>query len=275
MRGSMNNTIYIKKSKLDQFYTNTDVANMCYEKIWKFVSKRNFNLFLEPFAGSGSFFNLMPKTKRVGLDLEPKADFIIKTDFFDYVAPENKKIITITNPAFGKNCSIATKAFNKAAEFSIVIAMIIPKTFRKQSLQNKLNLNFKLVFDMDLPKNSFILNNEPYDVPCCFQIWQKSESKRDISIVDLNNNYFDFTIKSDSDFAIRRVGGRAGKAFLDVAKCSNSSNYFLKFKKNKLDDFIKKVNNVDFSSISNSTAGVRSISKQELISKLREEIVDF
>ena len=261
------NTTYSQKSILDQFYTNDNIAKKCYDAIWKIFNKSDFDLFLEPSAGTGAFFKLFPINIRIGLDLDPKMDEVQHCDFFKFEAPENKNIITIGNPPFGRVSSDAIKFFNKAAEFSKVIAFIIPKTFKKNSLQNKLNLNFKLKSSIDLPKNSFLFNNKPYDVPCCFQIWEKSNIPRKIKNLPIDNDFFIFVKKNEADFAVRRVGGRAGKATEDILELSESSHYFLKMKTKKINKnkIIDIFNSVDYSKVSNSTAGVKSISKPELI----------
>lgn len=264
------NTIYRSKSELDQFYTSESIAKECYDEIWKLYSQNDFSLILEPSAGTGSFFNLFPVDKRVGVDLEPKCNGIVKLNFFDYTPPVNSKIITIGNPPFGRIASTAIKFFNKAASFSSVIAFIIPKTFKKQSLQNKLSLNFVLKKSIDLPKNSFVLNGEPYDVPCCFQIWERVGTPRIIERVILENDTFVFVSKDIANVAVRRVGGRAGKATSSVDVSSETSHYFLKLNDTKTCSlFIEQINGIDFSGIVNDTAGVRSLSKPEFIKTLR------
>jgi len=266
-----NNTVYNKKSDLDQFYTNEKIAKKYFNKIFDFFSKEEFDIFLEPSAGSGSFYNLFPDTKKIGLDLDPKSDGIIKKDFFKYLAPQNKKIITIGNPPFGKNSSLAVKFFNKAADFSNVIAFIIPKTFKKQSIHNRLNLNFKLVYEEDLLKNSFILNNEPYDVPCCFQIWKRSDRKRKIIKTDFKNEYFEFIKNTnEANLAVRRVGGRSGKANMDIKNSNKNCHYFLKVNTEKItvNLLLEEINKIDFSDIVNSTAGVKSLSKPEFLNEI-------
>lgn len=262
-----NNTVYTKKSDLDQFYTSEKIAKECFNK----VIERDgyFDVFFEPSAGTGSFFNLFPKLKRLGVDLDPKCEGVDKKNFFEFVPPKGKRIVTIGNPPFGKNSSLAVKFFNKAAEFSEVIAFIIPKTFRKASLQQRLHLNFHLKLDIDLPKDSFILNGEPYDVPCCFQIWERTKNKRRIKKVNLENDYFDFTKKDNADLAVRRVGGRTGKATKDIEISGETSHHFLKLKnKTSPDWLLEQINNIDFTKIINSTAGVKSLSKPEFITAL-------
>jgi hypothetical protein len=261
-----NNTIYTKKSNLDQFYTSEKIAKDCYSKVLEIYGSRRFKYFLEPSAGSGAFYNLFPYSKKIGIDLEPKCDGVKKQDFFEFIFSEKGKVATIGNPPFGKNSSLAVRFFNKAAEFSDIIAFIIPKTFRKKSLQNRLDLNFRLKLDKDLPKNSFVLNGEPYDVPCCFQIWERSKFKRKITKINLDNNLFDFVKKNVADLAVRRVGGRTGKANEEVQSSSETTHYFLKVKDSispKL--LLKIINSINFTKIINSTAGIKSLSKPEFV----------
>lgn len=266
------NTIYTKKSDLDQFYTSADVAQECYDKVIEMYGEKDFTLFFEPSAGTGAFYNLFPKSKRLGIDLDPKCDGVKKQNFFEFELErerERERVATIGNPPFGKNSSLAVKFFNKAAEFSDVIAFIIPKTFRKKSLRNRLHLNFHLKLDEDLPKNSFVLNDEPYDVPCCFQIWERTSSKRKITKVSLENEFFDFVKKDTADLAVRRVGGRTGKATKDILSSAEVSHYFLKLKGDTQSDWlIGVINSIDFSKIINATAGVKSLSKPEFVSAL-------
>jgi hypothetical protein len=82
---------------------------------------------------------------------------------------ENKKYLIIGNPPFGKSSSIAIKFFNKAALFSECIAFILPRTFKRISIQNRLDLNFSLIYTKDLPVKPccFIPKME---AKCCFQI---------------------------------------------------------------------------------------------------------
>ena len=82
----------------------------------------------------------------------------LKQDFFDYFPPSNKtNILVIGNPPFGRVSSLAIKFFNYSAKWANVIAFIIPRTFRKTSIQNKLNNNFHLIYDEEIPNK-----------PCCF-----------------------------------------------------------------------------------------------------------
>jgi len=73
---------------------------------------------------------------------------------------------------------LAKAFFNHAATFSELIAFIIPAKWQTSwKVQFQLDKSFGLYFTEFLPKNSFVLDGEPYDVPCCMQIWSKVNPK--------------------------------------------------------------------------------------------------
>jgi predicted RNA methylase len=251
--------------KLDQFYTDPTYAQQFLTTISKLVDLDQYDHLLEPSAGTGSFYNLLDSKRRIGLDLEPKATGIIKTDFFDW-APPAGKIITIGNPPFGKNAALAVKFFNRAAEFSDVIAFVIPKTFRKASIINRLNANFHMIHDETVPDHSFIFNGTAYNVPCAGQIWQRKATPRE-KIITLKlsqiKTWFELVEPAQSDFAIQRVGGRAGLIRLaDRMNFSAESHYFIQAHDPRV---LPVFQQVDFDRVKFNTAGNPSVSPSELI----------
>lgn len=261
-------SVCMKSRKLDQFYTKSEVAKKCIDFLYKNIKiNQDSVLFIEPSAGGGSFYNLLPENNRFGLDIDPKMKEIIKADFFkyDFTTTVSKKfVITIGNPPFGKNSSLALKFLNKSANFSNYIAFIIPKTFKKNSTVKKINKNIHLIAELDLDKSSFIFNNNDYDVPCIFQIWEKKSYQRKDIIESLTHHDFIFSTQDDADFAIRRVGGLAGKIILEFKSYAKSSHYFIKATKNK-NDLIDIFKQIDWNDAKYNTAGNPSISKTEII----------
>jgi len=105
--------------------------------------------------------------KKSFFDIEPKNDLIQKVDFLKWQpALTNGKIHVIGNPPFGKNSKDAINFFNHAAGFADTISFIMPRTFSRESMQNKLSLNFSLNHSDVLPLKSFI----GADVRCSFYI---------------------------------------------------------------------------------------------------------
>lgn len=260
-----------KKNELDQYYTSPEYAEVCYNIAKSFVDDKK--LFVEPCAGAGAFFNLMPEDNRLGMDLDPKLSskgFIpTPQDFLLYDKPFIGANV-ISNPPFGRNATLAVQFFNKCAELGAdLIAFVIPRTFRKASVINKLDRSFELVFDEVSPKNSFVLEGEAYDVPCCFQVWKKVQGKeRELIETSHENNFFTFCEKEVADFAVRRAGGKSGK-LLEGVDHSTESTYFLQSKidLHLLEECLK---NIDLSEESQNTAGVRCIAKYELSNKVKE-----
>lgn len=254
----------MKSKELDQFYTKPNIAKDCYEKVIAFLNKRNIVLttWLEPSAGCGAFYSLLSGNK-LGIDLDPKLDDIICHDFLTYHL-EKDNYLTIGNPPFGKNSSLAVKFFNKCAEHSLLIAFIVPKTFKKHSIQNKLNKSFHLEYEYDLPDYSFEFNDKDYNVPSVLQIWLKSDTLRNKATLLKTHTDFVFTNKSNADFAIQRVGMAAGKVKENFIDYAEASHYFIKahYDKNLVLSLFKKI---DYNTVKYNTAGNPSISKNELI----------
>jgi len=249
--------------KLDQFYTKSSIVK---DIINKDIPKGKF--FVDPCIGTGAFLPIYEGHRGLFMDIDPKIDVIIQNfltaSMDDYNLPTKEKVIVITNPPFGFACSLAVKFFNKSATFADEIRFIVPKTFRKMSIQNRLNLNYYLISDVTLPKNSFIFRGESYDVPCCYQTWVYKPIKRK-KISKFISKYFSFTTKDKANIAIRRVGGRAGKV-LEGLDYSITSTYFLNMSK----EYRDKLKYLKPSDMKNNTAGVRSVSKTELIKSIEE-----
>jgi len=178
------------KSK-DKFYTVSEVAQKFVSKVNQIFPFDEFDEIIEPSAGNGTILKFLPEGS-IGLDLYPEAEGIKEQDFFLYEnsycsLTNRKRILTIGNPPFGKGYMnpLAKGFFNKAAEFSEVIAFIIPaKWHTAWKIHFQLNDDFGLYYSEVLPKNSFVLDGKSYDVPCCFQIWSRVPHKtlKDIRI---------------------------------------------------------------------------------------------
>lgn len=157
---------------LDKFYTKPEVAKECYDFL---ISKYDIKdkKFLEPSAGNGSFLPFLKDY--IALDIKPENDDIIEQDFLLYET-EIDNFITIGNPPFGSRSKLAIQFFNKASEFSDIIAFIVPVSFMKWSVQKTLNSNFALTDYFYLEPESFTSNEEPFSVRTVFQIWVKKDS---------------------------------------------------------------------------------------------------
>lgn len=258
-------------SRLDQFYTRSDLAGACVEMLRQHLAGEVYPCDLdafaviEPSAGTGSFLIHLPPTT-VALDLDPKAEGIIKQDFLGWRRIYlHRNVAIVGNPPFGKNSSTALAFFNNAAQTAHLIAMILPRTFRKASVQNRLDDRFHLVAERLTPAGSFIHNDLPYDVPCVFQIWQRSLRQRDrrtITALPRHHRDFSFVERDRATIAIQRIGANAGRVKDSFDSCAASSHYFIKPHAERAIPTLRKI---DFDTVRHDTAGNPSIGKAELI----------
>lgn len=265
---------------LDQFYTKDTIALDCFNKLKQYVNIDEYDIILEPSAGRGAFYKILPSNKREGIDLEPKYNGIIKMDFFNYNPIKNKKYLVIGNPPFGKISSLAIKFFNTASKFANVIAFIIPRTFKRISVQNQLNLNFELVYNEDLPLKPCCF--EPtMNAKCCFQIWRKTDKPRNIIIMDKTHKDFNFvslgekdednqpTPPKGADFVLKAYGSNCGEIVeTGLDKLRPKSWHWIKSNIN-VNLLKQRFKTLDYS-ISKDTVRQDSIGQQELIKIYKE-----
>jgi len=262
---SKHNTIGKGKSEravnggLDKYFTKKYIAdyyaNIVLERYGKDTQ------YIEPTAGNGAFLGILPKCR--AYDLLSDNPIVEQANVFDLHF--NNTDVIIGNPPFGMNASIAQKIFNHIADFNVkAICFILPKTFKKTSMHNKLHLNYHLVFEQDLINKAFSVEGADYNVPCVFQIWEYKAKARVVKSLP-KTDWITFTTKDNADIAIRRAGGKAGQ-ILEGIEHSESSTYFIKLNHRSALTALRFMNLavVDF------TAGVRSISKTELINEFNK-----
>ena len=96
------------------------------------------------------------------------------------MAPASDKVCFVGNPPFGRQSSLAKKFIKHIAswEKAGVIAFILPKSFKKTSMQKCFPINWHLMECYNLPNDSFVIQGQSHNVPCVFQIWEKREYQR-------------------------------------------------------------------------------------------------
>ncbi len=197
--------------ELDQHFTEKELAINLLNLLNDLYPLSSFNRLIEPSAGGGSFSTEMRElhSNVDAYDIDPKLDYIIEHDFLTAPINETGSTATVGNPPFGYRAQTAIYFFNKAAKFSSVIAMIVPKSFRKSYVINQLDSGFHLVKDIGLDIGSFETTT---NVRTCFQIWERRMISR--KKITHDKSSLDFKVvgqgkkfkAENADFAIRRTG---------------------------------------------------------------------
>ncbi|MBP0484517.1 hypothetical protein [Sagittula salina] len=257
---------------LDQFYTRPDTAAMCVALLAEYLPAFSPDLYVEPSAGDGVFLDRLPQP-RFGIDIAPAAPGIASEDFLTW-APDDASgtIAVVGNPPFGRNASKAIAFFNHAAGFAEVIAMIMPASLTKGSMQDRLDENFHLVGAQPLHAEAFRVDETLHEVNAVFQIWRRGGGPRPKSIRKTEHPDFRFVATAtEADLVIRRVGARAG-ALLPPPEDANSvrgyapaSNLFVKAARITPQDLETRFGQLDFSEVRQCAAANPSVSKSDIV----------
>lgn len=168
--------------RLDAFYTKHEIAHKCMHETnliaYKLVGDAPF--YIEPSAGDGVFYDLLPYNSRIGFDIEPRHKDVIACDFLasNYTPPKHKsRVIIIGNPPFGLRGNLAVAFMKKAFVIADTVAFIVPVIFRKYFIHKQLPKELRWIYSLGLPRNAFrTCNKANYSVHTEFQIWTRIAS---------------------------------------------------------------------------------------------------
>jgi hypothetical protein len=167
----------------DQFFTSKNLAKYCInviqEKLKEFNLDINNYLLLEPSAGDGAFFNQFPHNNKIGLDIEPRSNEILKQDFLIW-SPNilDKPILTLGNPPFGLRGNLALRFINHASNFSDFVCFILPPLFDSDGKGTcmKRVKNMNLIHTEKIDNKFYYPDNKEININVIFQIWSKKYS---------------------------------------------------------------------------------------------------
>ena len=262
----------------EQFYTPTDLALRLATLVSELVGGFANKTVIEPAGGTGSFVKAaksLGATKVLSFDIEPKAEGVLLADFLLETKGLAKvtDALTISNPPFGRNNSLSIPFFNKAAQHSQYIAFVVPRSWRKWSVTNRLNRNFHLIHDEDLAIDYV---DELGDMVwqkarlnTCFQVWERRDVSRPIMKVT-DHGLFSKVKPAEADVALTVFGYGCGKVRTGFDRVPNSTLMFLKLHDARV---LPALQSVDFSRFYRNTAYTEALSLQEIRYLINEAIL--
>lgn len=184
-------------SRYAQFYTKPLIARACWSVLHGIPGLIPSSAFyVEPSAGAGAFYSLMPSSRRFACDIDPHPDCpVLSADFLTYPVDQflaESFVVVVGNPPFGLSrvysvqtevgfSDISSAFFNRCALFADVIAFVLPVGYSLSS-RSRWHLefdaaDFECVSEFKLPSRAFNYGSTDFGYPCVFQVWRRIRPK--------------------------------------------------------------------------------------------------
>ena len=260
---------------LEQYYTPRHLALDLTKTLFEILEKPEARRYLEPAGGTGSFVEALSElgAKDIrSLDTHPKHPQVALGDFLK-THVEETDLVTISNPPFGRNNALSIPFFNHAADFSSHIAFLVPRSWRKWSVQNRLDARFHLIHDQDVNLIYVDQDGAPLaksnELRTCFQIWEKRSNTRErVSVPD--NGFLKKTDPENADVAMRVFGYGCGQVLEDFPPRPNTTLMFLSLQEGVTASLLREL---DVDRFRNNTAYTQALSFQEINYLLNERLL--
>ncbi len=248
-----------KSLPADSYFTSTETAKKCVDIVHNTINTEGLT-FVEPSAGSGAFYDLLPEGHRLGIELYGRRKDFIKQDYLTwYPQDESKKYVVIGNPPFGVRGAYALAFVNRSLMFAEYVAFILPMSFHSNGKGSNMKrvANGHLVFSQVLEKEKFYSpdNNKEIKVNTLFQIWKRGEGESIFPDYNLSDYVDIYTVCSSPD----RLCGLARIGTYDFYV---SSTYF--------GDSLKTVYNFDDVKYGSGYGIIIKEKKEEILSKIKK-----
>ena len=260
----------------EQYYTPVELAEKLTREVLSVVGSFEGRVVLEPAGGTGAFIKAAKSLGAeafVSFDIDPKFAGVIRGDFLQQsLRLENS--IAISNPPFGRNNSLSIPFFNKAADHSEFICFIVPRSWRKWSVLNRLDRRFELVADHDIvidyvdDQGAHI--SRQLLLKTCFQIWRRLPAGKTRPIYKVRDTGLVTKVRpEEADVALRVFGFNCGRVFEEFEPLPNSTLMFLKLNDERV---LPALLSADFEKFFKNTAYTEALSLQEINYLLNEAI---
>jgi hypothetical protein len=183
----------------------------------------------------------------------------IEADYLSWV-PGVKFDAIVGNPPYGKNASLAVKFVNKSAELSDSIHYVLPRTFRKPSILNRIDSHLHLVEDE-------LVGDEMFGgtILTCAQKWERRDECRGRIPTVTTHPDFKFVTVDKANLFVGGVGAAAGSVKESGFDHYNTRHYFLQVT-DTVRERLVAIQGTLRELARAATVGTPSLSKHELIS---------
>jgi predicted RNA methylase len=256
-----------RKTGLEQYYTPDDLAQTLTQLVLDSTDAMVSDDWLEPAAGTGSFTRAItgvgvPRVKITQMDIEPKRASIVEQDFLTSDLSLSDAVC-VTNPPFGRNHSLSIPFFNKAAESCRIIGFVVPRSWRKWSIVNRLDPRFHKVVDVDL-EISYVDEvgaalSKSSVLRTVFQVWERREDLRS-RFPAVKTTHFDVVKPEEANGSLTIFGRGCGTLKTEFPAKPNTTQMFIKASPETL----RALDEVDLSAFFTQVAYTEALSVVEI-----------
>ena len=264
----------------EQYYTPRELADRLVAEVAAVVPDLADRTVIEPAGGTGAFVEAALAAgvrEVVAYDIEPHHSAVKKANFLTTKIKADG-VVTISNPPFGRNNSLSIPFFNHAAESSEIIAFIVPRSWRKWSVINRLDRHFELVADHDLQIDYVDVAGERLSaqniLATCFQIWRRLEPGLLRPLLKVTDHGLVKRVSpADADIAITVFGFNCGRVRTEFERVPNTTQMFLSLEPERRERILAALKGADFERFHRNTAYTPALSLQEINYLLNEQVL--
>lgn len=166
---------------LDRFFTRPEIARECSLSLFEMMQADHADLgdyhFVDPGAGDGVFYDLMPHGRRTAIDIVPSRIEFVEHDYLTWKPEQiDRPYAVLGNPPFGYRAWLALAFVNHSATFADYIGCILPMGFQsegKGSPKHRVK-GAELIVSETLPSDAFVdPSGNPVKLNALWQIWKR------------------------------------------------------------------------------------------------------
>ncbi|MFM8866778.1 MAG: hypothetical protein ACKOFZ_00590 [Ilumatobacteraceae bacterium] len=261
-----------RKTGKEQYYTPSTTASNIVERLLKQVPDACDRTWIEPAGGTGSFIEAAKAhgvSSIVSFDIEPHHPLVKRGNFLKQKLKVSGAV-AIGNPPFGRNNALSVPFFNACAKHCDVICFIVPKSWRKWSVINRLDQSFHLVDDYELEINYEDVDgmglSQKFWLNTVVQTWERRGSLRGKFAVE-DRGIVKRATPRTADVSLTIFGFGCGSLKTEFPRKSNTTQIFLSLHHPRA---LEALQRVDYSRFSQNTAYTAALSIQEINFLLNE-----
>ena len=255
-----------KSLPADSYFTSSETAQKCFDIANRMIPDGDYT-YIEPSAGEGVFYNLLPADHRIGIELhDRKCPEFIQADYLTWYPKETDNYIVVGNPPFGVRGAIALAFINRSFLFADYVAFVLPMSFHSNGKGSNMKRvkNGHLIHSEVLYGESFFSpdNNKEIKVNTLFQIWKKGEGKGIFPDYDISEYAEIYTTCSSPDrlcgldkiekydfYVSSSFFGESLPTVYNFEDVKYGSGYGVILKKDK-EDILNKIDNIEWNDYS-------------------------